>query len=53
MCDTINLYDFIKEIEIIHHQEILSYKEGLSLLAQQTESVSGVTYYFREIINEY
>ena len=34
MCDIINLYDFIKEREIIHHQEILSYTEGLELLTQ-------------------
>ena len=51
MCDTINLYDFIKKREIIHYQEILSYTEGLSLLAQQTESVSGITHYFTEKVS--
>jgi hypothetical protein len=51
MCDIINLYDFIKEREIIHHQEILSYTEGLELLTQQTKQVSGITYYFTEHIS--
>jgi len=51
MCDIINLYDFIKEREIIHHQEILSYTEGLTLLIQQPISVSGVTYYFTEHVS--
>lgn len=40
MCDAINLYDFIKEREFIHHQEILSYTEGLTPLVQQPKSVS-------------
>ena len=51
MCDTINLYDFIKEREFIHNKEILSYTEGLSLMAQQPISVSGITYYFTENVS--
>jgi hypothetical protein len=51
MCDTINLYDFIKEREIIHVKEIQTYTEGLTLLVQQPKSVSGVTYYFTEHVS--
>lgn len=51
MCDTINLYDFIKEREFIHHSEILSYTEGLTLLVQQPKYVSGITYNFTEHIS--
>jgi hypothetical protein len=51
MCDTIKLFDFIEERKIIHHQEILSYTEGLALLVQQPKSVSGITYYFTEHVS--
>jgi len=48
---TINLYDFINEREFIHNKEILSYTEGLTLLAQQPKSVSGITYYIVSLMN--
>jgi hypothetical protein len=46
MDDKMNLYDFIKEREIMHNQDIHSYMEGLMLMVQKPKSVDGITYYF-------
>jgi hypothetical protein len=46
MDDKINLYDFIKDREFIHNQDIHSYMEGLMLMVQKPKSVDGITYYF-------
>ena len=50
MNDTINLSNFLKDLNIKHSDTLKSYSEDTMLLSQQPEDVAGITYYSTEHI---